>query len=45
MITTLSHAVLYAISFVAVLTMFVSIAGLVWWLCFTVLRALSRGKP
>ena len=38
--STLTHAILYAISFGAILILFVSVAGIVWWLCLTVFRAL-----
>jgi hypothetical protein len=44
MSTAPGHALFYVISFAAMLTMFASVVGLVWWPCFTVLRASSRGK-
>ena len=41
MITALHNAILYVTAFSAILTMFASIISIVWWLCFTVFRALS----
>jgi hypothetical protein len=41
MLTALTHAILYAISFSAVLAMFASVIGLVCWLSIKVLRALA----
>jgi hypothetical protein len=44
MLIALSHAVLYAISFAVVLTMFVSVIGLVGWLCIMVIRLFTKSN-
>ena len=42
MLTALSHAIMYSASFGAILIMFASAIGLVYWLGITVVHAMAR---